>query len=203
MRRGLRHLRGRGRLARRRAPNAVRAGIAAFVARGTELALAALAFALLPVLPFAAAAVAGDASYVWQYAATLRQSVRHIRGAVRGRSVSRYLEQRLAPRPLARDAVVGACTHCGNCCLFRGCVYLAYDAQGRSQCRIYGGRVWKLLACGDYPTGARDIALYDCPSFSVPGRPAAGARVIPIAVAQPEQPAAARVRAAVRSRAGE
>lgn len=199
MRRGMRYLR-RARVRRRGTAGVVRVRVAARLARGIEFGAAAIACALLPLLPLAAAAIAGDRSYAVHYATTLRQAVRHIRGVVRGRSVSRYIEQRLAPRPAAVETVSGACTHCGNCCLYGGCVYLAYDAQGRSRCRIYGGRVWKLLACGAYPTGARDIALYDCPSFSALPQ-AGGARVIPIAVRAPSPPSPRP--AAARSRIGE
>jgi hypothetical protein len=196
-RRGLRHLHPRHlRLVHRR--RLVEALVVP-LARAAELALGLTAFALLPVWPLVAAALARDASYAVRYRATLPQVVRHIRGAVRGRSVSRYIVQRLAPRPAAREQVSGACTHCGNCCLYGGCVYLAYDGEGRSMCRIYGGRLWKLLACGDYPASAREIRLYDCPSFSALPAPDAQARVIPIAAARAPQPTARR---SARSRAG-
>jgi hypothetical protein len=171
------------------------------LARGVELALAGAAFALLPVWPLVAAALARDASYALRYRATLPQVVRHIRGAVRGRSVSRYIVQRFAPQPVAREEVSGSCTHCGNCCLYGGCVYLAYDGEGRSMCRIYGGRLWQLLACADYPANAREIRLYDCPSFSASPAPQAQARVIPIAAARVPKQVAPAARRGAQSRA--
>jgi hypothetical protein len=169
-------------------------------ARAIELAMALGALALLPIWPFVAAAVASDRSYALRYCRTLTQVVRHIRGAARGRSVSRWIVQKLVPRRIDPERVSGRCTHCGNCCLYGGCVYLDYDGQGRSTCRIYGGRVWKMLSCGEYPTSAREIALYDCPSFDA--APASGVRprVIPIVAARP-QPAAQPLRTASRSRA--
>jgi hypothetical protein len=198
MRRTLRKLQVRRRHMRWIAAG-LRAALLPGAARGIELTLAFAAYALLPVWPLVAAALARDASYALRYASTLPKVVRHIRGAVRGRSVSRYLIQKLSPGQVEAEQVSGACTHCGNCCLYGGCVYLAYDPQGRSTCRIYGGRLWKLLACGEYPARAREIDLYDCPSFTA--MPAAGrsARVIPIVLARRPRPAP--VRAASRSRA--
>ena len=202
VRRQLRHLRLRRHRVGRRVSSVVREALVPRFARGIELAMAVAAYAVLPVWPLVAAGVARDASYVARYPATLAQVVRHIRGAVRGRSVSRYIAQKLAPQRQAPEQVSGSCSHCGNCCLYRGCVYLAYDAQGRSLCRIYGTRVWKMLSCGDYPTNAREIELYACPSFSAWPLAGHGARVIPIAVARvPARTAPAR--AASRSRAGQ
>jgi hypothetical protein len=200
VRRTLRHLKVRGRSMRRLAALA-RASLLPRCARGVELAMALVAYTMLPLWPLVAAAVARDASYALRYPATLPQVVRHIRGAVRGRSVSRYIVQKLAPHREEPQQVRGACTHCGNCCLYGGCVYLDFDAHGRSLCRIYGGRVWKMLSCGEYPTSAREIELYDCPSFSA--TPCAGAkpRVIPIVAARrPPLPEPARAASGSRAR---
>jgi hypothetical protein len=201
LRRSLRLLRLRRHRARRFA-GAVRAALVPGFARGVELTMALAAYAVLPVWPLVAALVARDASYALRYAVTLPQVVRHIRGAVRGRSVSRYIVLKLVPHRLEPQQVSGSCTHCGNCCLYRGCVYLAYDGQGRSACRIYGGRVWKMLSCGEYPANAREIDLYACPSFTASPAPGGSARVIPIVLARkPRQ--AEPVRAAARSRASQ
>jgi hypothetical protein len=200
MRRTLRHLKVRGRRMRRVVAVA-RASLLPRCARGVELGMALLAYALLPLAPFLAAAVARDPSYIARYRTTLPQCARHIRGALRGRSVSRYIVQKLAPHREEPQQVSGACTHCGNCCLFGGCVYLEFDAQGRSMCRIYGGRVWKMLSCGEYPISAREIELYDCPSFTATPSVGAKPRVIPIVAARKPQPAQP-ARAASRSRAG-
>jgi hypothetical protein len=165
-----------------RTPAALRWGRAPHaVARAAELSIIALGYLALPLWPFVAAAVAGDLSYLRRYPATLRQVVRHIQGTLRGRSVARFLLEKMGQRRTQREQVVGACTHCGNCCLYRGCLFLSYDTRGQSRCGIYGGRVWKMLACGDYPINREEIELYECPSFvAVP--PSPGARkVIPIA----------------------
>jgi hypothetical protein len=156
----------------RRAPQAV--------ARAAELTIVALGYLALPLWPLVAAAVARDLGYLRRYPATLRQVVRHIQGTLRGRSVSRFLLEKVGQRRTQREQVVGACTHCGNCCLYRGCLFLSYDARGQSRCGIYGSRVWKMLACGDYPINGEEIELYECPSFvAVP--PSPGSRkVIPI-----------------------
>ena len=201
LRRSLRILRLRRHRARRLAA-AWRRAFVPGLARGVELTMALAAYAVLPIWPVVAAVVARDPSYALRYWVTLPQVVRHIRGAVRGRSVSRYVVQKLAPHRVEPQQVSGACTHCGNCCLYGGCVYLAYDAQGRSMCRIYGGRVWKLLACGEYPGSAREIDLYGCPSFTAAPAAGRGARVIPIVAARKPR-TAQPARASSRSRAGQ
>jgi hypothetical protein len=165
-----------------RAPAALRWRRAPYaLARSAELAVVALGYLALPLWPLVAAAVARDLSYVRRYPATLRQVVRHIQGTLRGRSVSRFLLEKMGLRRTQREQVVGACTHCGNCCLYRGCLFLSYDARGQSRCGIYGGRVWKMLACGDYPINGEEIELYECPSFVAVPASAGGRKVIPIA----------------------
>jgi hypothetical protein len=177
------------------------------LARAAELGLVALGYLGLPLCPFLAAAVAGDLGYLRRYPATLRQVVRHIHGTLRARSVSRFLLDKMGQRRAQREQVVGACTHCGNCCLYRGCVFLSYDARGQSRCGIYGGRVWKMLACGDYPINREEVELYECPSFvAVPASPG-GRKVIPIAAvgfspadAQPEAAPGLELRHAKRAK---
>jgi len=76
---------------------------------------------------------------------------------------------------------VGTCTHCGNCCLNRSCLFLDFDAAGRSSCRIYGGRFWSVLNCSRYPESRNDIELYRCASFTAVALPDPPARrVIPL-----------------------
>ena len=151
------------------------------LARAVEFALGVLGYMLVPLWPRVVAAVAGDLTYLRRYPGTLRHVVRHIQAMLRARSVSRFLLDKTGQQRTQREQVEGTCTHCGNCCLFRACLFLSYDARGESRCGIYGGRVWKMLACGDYPINREEIELYQCPSFvTVPG--SAGARkVIPIA----------------------
>jgi len=134
-------------------------------ARGAELAIVGLGYLVLPVWPLVAAAIARDAAYLRRYPSALRQAARHIHGILRGRSIARFLLSRIGRRSRQREQIAGACTHCGNCCLYRGCMFLTNDALGQSRCRIYGARVWKLLACGDYPINGEEIELFACPSF--------------------------------------
>ncbi len=153
------------------------------LAGAVELGIVALGYLGVPLWPFLAAAVAGDLGYLRRYPATLRQVVRHIQGMLRARSLARFLLDKMGQRRTQRQQVLGACTHCGNCCLYRGCVFLSYDARGQSRCGIYGGRVWKMLACGDYPINREEIELYECPSFVALPDSIGGRKVIPIATA--------------------
>lgn len=143
-------------------------------AAGVELTVIAAMWLLLPVWPLLATAITLDGTYLRHYGTTLGRMTRHIRAQRRSRSVARLVTQRLTPRALrGAQRLAGACTHCGRCCLDRACLFLSFDMQGRSRCRIYGGRIWHTLSCGSYPSDTRDIALYDCPSFGVVRGPAA------------------------------
>jgi hypothetical protein len=151
-------------------------------ARGLELAIVIAGWLLIPILPLLATAVTRDVGYTRRYPRTLLQVTRHIRATWRGRALSRMLVRKLRPAPLRQTQhISGTCTHCGNCCLYRSCVFLRYDDEGRSSCRIYGGRLWKRLTCGEYPVDAYEIELYHCPSFTAtPKAPPSGHRVIPL-----------------------
>jgi hypothetical protein len=156
--------------------------IASWLSRGLEYGAGVVMFALLPMVPFVASAIARDASYARRYMATLARGAAHIKAMLRDRAISRYL---LRPRRTAaaapREHIVGACTHCGNCCLNRSCLFLDFDDRGRSRCRIYGSRFWGLLNCSRYPESRNDIELYRCTSFTaLPGSDAPRHRVIPV-----------------------
>jgi hypothetical protein len=167
------------RAARFRANTAANA-LCGVAARALELTVVGCGWVLLPIWPFVAAAVARDSSYVRAYARTLERMTKHIRATLRAHAIARFVDAKLSSAH--REAIVGACTHCGNCCLHRSCVFLDFAASGQSRCRIYGGRIWKMLACGEYPTSRVDIALYDCPSYAAQetAHVAAGRKVIPI-----------------------
>ena len=152
------------------------------LARGVELALVLTGWALVPILPLLAAVITRDWQYVRRYPASLVQVTRHIRATWRGRALSRMLVRKLRPAVLRQpQRIVGSCSHCGNCCLYRSCVFLRIDEQGSSSCRIYGGRLWKQLTCGEYPVDAYEIELYSCPSFTaLPERAESTRRVIPV-----------------------
>jgi hypothetical protein len=154
----------------------------AWLARGVELALVLTGWVLVPILPLLAAVITRDWQYVRRYPASLVQVTRHIRATWRGRALSRMLVRKLGPAALRQPKrIVGSCTHCGNCCLYRSCVFLRIDERGSSSCRIYGGRLWKRLTCGEYPVDAYEIELYSCPSFTaLPDTAGPTRRVIPV-----------------------
>jgi len=139
-------------------------------ARAVELIVLGGGYLLLPLWPFIAGALARDWRYVTRYAQSILVVIAHIRASYRTHALARHLVRNLVPRGAARP--VGSCTHCGNCCLEKSCIFVEFDPAGHSSCRIYGTRLWKLLACGEYPVDAQDIELYACPSFSVPPGPA-------------------------------
>jgi len=176
----------RQRLARLRPRAAARARAAAagaigWLAHAVECVVVAIGWLLLPALPLIAAVAAQEPAFALRYGSTLVRITHHIRATWRGRSISRMLIQSFTPAS-AREPqhILGSCTHCGNCCLFRSCIFLQFDAQGQSSCRIYGGWLWKHLSCGSYPIDGHDIELYSCPSFTaVPSR----YRVIPLVAA--------------------
>ena len=156
------------------------------VARAIEFVVVLTGWLVLPVWPLVATAVARDSSYVRRYLSTLIRMTAHIRATWRGRAVSRMVAQRLMPPALRiPERISGHCTHCGNCCLDRSCVFLTFDEQGGSRCRIYGGKVWNWLTCGQYPVDGAEIALYRCPSFTaLRDSEADRRRVVPIAAAE-------------------
>jgi len=155
--------------------------IASWLARGLEYGATGLMFALLPLGPFVASAIARDASYTRRYRATLMRGAAHARAMLRDRAISRYLLRRRRSTEAPREHIVGACTHCGNCCLNRSCLFLDFDGAGRSSCRIYGGRFWGLLNCSRYPESRNDIELYRCASFTaLAAQETTRRRVIPV-----------------------
>jgi hypothetical protein len=155
--------------------------IASWLARSLEYGAAGIMFALVPLGPFVAGAIARDASYVRRYGATLIRSVAHARAMLRDRAISRYLLRPRRAMAVQRERIIGACTHCGNCCLNRSCLFLAFEVGGRSRCRIYGSRFWSALNCSRYPESRNDIELYRCTSFAaLPGPGTPRYRVIPV-----------------------
>lgn len=162
------------------------------LARAVEFVVVFASWLLLPVWPVLAAVILRDAEYLRRYRATLARMKRHLLAIWHTRPVSRMMARRLTP-PLRRapEGIVGNCTHCGRCCLDGACVFLDFDDQGRSNCRIYGQRLWKMLFanCARYPIDGQEIAQYGCPGYTaVPGLQAGPRRVIPIVPAM--QPAA-------------
>lgn len=156
-----------------------------------DRAVPPLMLAALPLGPIAAAILARDARYLRSYRESLRRCFEHVRAQARARIGSRALEPRAGGQQRQHDRIEGACTHCGQCCLFKQCIFLEIDAAGRSSCRIYGTPFWKLLRCGSYPERPVDIVFYECPGFrTVPvNAPPLARQVIPLV---PVRPAAGR-----------
>jgi hypothetical protein len=128
------------------------------------LTLAAMAV-LLPLSPLTCALLSGRLHYLQQYGATVVQSARYLRALGHAHVVSRNLQRKLTPRDSVDVTIEGSCTHCGRCCVNRSCVFLAWLADGRSQCSIYNNWFWRLTSCGSYPLDAPSIATYGCPSY--------------------------------------
>lgn len=157
-----------------------------------EWVLLAVLWIALPLSPVIVAIIAGDARYARQWGATMRQMALSLRSMARAEVIARrvWAHDPQAARERATWQIGGECSHCGNCCLDRSCVFLSYDQDGRSRCGIYGTWFFRRLTCGGYPMTRDDIRIYDCPSFhahprdQLRGIPLAGtgatARVIPI-----------------------
>jgi hypothetical protein len=156
--------------------------VASWLARGLEYGATGLMFVFLPIGPFIVSAIARDPSYTRRYKTTVIRGAVHARGMLRDRAISRYLLRRRRNAGVAqKERIVGACTHCGNCCLNRSCLFLEFDDGGRSRCRIYGSRFWGLLNCSRYPESRNDIELYRCASFTaMPASEGPRHRVIPV-----------------------
>jgi len=147
----------------------------------------------LPLAPFVATVLSRDPSYLRNYRRTVLRGAGHLRGQVKSRAFSRYVLYGRQPQPIG-EVVIGECTHCGNCCMHRQCIFLDWSATGASRCRIYNTSFWKKLACGRYPESSIDIELYGCPSFStIPSTEGARRRVIPL-IPVPQQEALQRRR---------
>jgi TPP-dependent indolepyruvate ferredoxin oxidoreductase alpha subunit len=101
----------------------------------------------------------------------LRLAFRHVAEMRRSGATSRYIRWRASGRQSSRlepdERIEGACTHCGQCCTNKACVFVQFDALGRSSCRIYDTAFWRWLSCGSYPVSREDIEVYRCPSFKV------------------------------------
>ena len=128
------------------------------------LALTAMT-ALLPLAPLTCALLSGRWHYLRQYRATVVRSARYLRALGQAHVVSRNLRRKLAAHASSTESIEGSCTHCGRCCVNRSCVFLAWRADGRSQCSIYNNWFWKMTSCGSYPVNGDSIATYGCPSF--------------------------------------
>lgn len=133
-----------------------------FVVEGVSLAALVV---LLPVLPLGYALVSGRIHFLRDYRLTLRRAARYLHTLWRLRVVSRNLQRVLAGSTFRGESIEGSCTHCGRCCVDRTCLFLGWDAQGKSICTIYNNWFWKMTSCGSYPVDGASIRVYGCPSF--------------------------------------
>jgi len=125
----------------------------------------------LPIAPLLMAALSGRTADALQYRRSLGLAFRHLAEMNRSNAVSRYVRWRASGRQSTRladdERIEGSCTHCGQCCTNKACVFVQFDALGRSSCRIYDTAFWRWLSCGNYPVSREDIEVYRCPSFKV------------------------------------
>lgn len=135
-------------------------------ARWIEIGTLALLTTLLPLTPLLWAALARDSRYLRRYREAVLASWVMLQTMAATGVVARGLLRRWGPQAEPAARIEGHCSHCGRCCIHQRCVFLSFDALGRSACRIHGSRFWRLTGCGAYPIDAADIALYACPTFT-------------------------------------
>ena len=140
----------------------------------------ALLWCLLPVAPLWMAVVTGDTAPLRDWAGAMRKGAAHVAELRAIGVVRRLFEQKFGGVADLDRRIEGSCTHCGRCCINGKCVFVSFDAAGKSRCAIHGRWFFRLLACGAYPISARDIATYHCPSFVAVAPARTGQRVIPI-----------------------
>lgn len=156
--------------------------------RVVQALLLSLIWVGLPISPLFVSAFALDLSYMRNYRQTIRQLARQLRAMAKAEVIARrfYNEKRAAQQSISWK-IEGECTHCGQCCLFQTCVFLAQDEAGGSRCSIYGNWFFRTLTCAEYPMTKDDIELYECPSFRAepirePAQVRLGRHVIPVVV---------------------
>ena len=173
--------------------------------RVIEWTMLAVLWAGLPLAPLVLAIIAGDARFIREWGSSVRQAALSLRSMARANVIARriWAHDTRTSRANASWQISGECSHCGNCCLDRSCVFLSYDTNGHSRCGIYGNWFFRRLTCGGYPITRDDIQIYDCPTFHAyprdalrGGVPASGTglsgRVIPIVARSAVEPTARR-----------
>jgi hypothetical protein len=121
----------------------------------------------LPVGPPILFLVTGKKRFLFHYFRTIKAAIIHMNALVDNRSVYRFFFRQIGEPPEAPARIGGRCSHCGNCCLSRKCIFLENSADGRYLCGIYDLPVRKLTNCGQYPVSQRDIDMYACPTYYV------------------------------------
>lgn len=136
------------------------------ITRMIELAMLGALFVLLPLSPLGCFILSGDRRYLKNYLATVRQCTAMLAAMMRNRVIQRNVLPALGLDTAEPDYIIGECTHCGRCCIDKKCAFVKFDSRGHSQCGIYGNWFWRRTNCGRYPISAREIAIYQCPSFA-------------------------------------
>jgi hypothetical protein len=138
---------------------------ARFFTRSLDTLVFGFMVSMLPLSPLTCALLSGRTQYLRQYRRTLVKSAHLAKALHRSRVVSRNLERKLQLGAKSFEAIEGSCTHCGQCCVDRSCVFLSWDDDSASRCSIYGNWFWRLTSCGGYPLDSESIDVYSCPSF--------------------------------------
>jgi len=134
----------------------------------------------LPLSPLLMALIGWHLAHLRSYRASWRRAAAHTAELRRIGVIRRGVEQRWAPQAGGASRIEGGCTHCGRCCVNGLCVFVAFDAHGKSSCGIHGKWFFRWLTCGKYPRNQRDIEAYQCPSFTALPRAGETRRVIPL-----------------------
>lgn len=156
-----------------------------FIFRIIDVAVRSTMWLFLPLAPWVCALIAWDKRYALRYTSSLIQCAHMLREMMRAQVITRALVRRssqrlwrrVSQRSLRRmsvfaasenkreERIVGECTHCGQCCINKSCVYLQLGKGDESRCGIYNNWFWKRLTCGEYPISSEQIDIYSCPSF--------------------------------------
>ncbi len=144
---------------------------ATLISQATQAFCIAFLIITLPLSPVGIALLAGPLRgrrYLRHYTDTIRRTARMTQQMLKADVVARRMQLKLSRyKSATAEKVVGECTHCGNCCINKSCVYLEFDHNLRSRCAVYNNWFWKMTRCADYPINALEIALYSCPSYGI------------------------------------
>ena len=135
---------------------------------------------LLPLSPLLLSLLTGKGSFVRNYYRTITRLLITLDAMRERRSVERYVQSLLfvSRAPRAKKKIGGFCSHCGNCCLDRRCLFLEKGKETQYLCGIFGTTLRRLTSCGAYPINQEDIDLYACPTYYVIGADSAAPRPV-------------------------
>jgi hypothetical protein len=135
------------------------------LSRVSELVIIGTLLILLPLSPIGCVILSGNFGYMKRYVTTMRQCASMLIAMRKRGVIRRNLLPVLSLADSVPEQITGDCSHCGRCCIDKKCVFVSFDEEGHSTCRIYNNWFWRRTNCGRYPITAREIAVYDCPSF--------------------------------------